>query len=383
MNYRVLGRTGIKVSEIGMGCEGFSGKPYEECEKLMDHAIKNGINFFDVYTSDPVIRQNMGKALNKYARNSFIIQGHLCSAWKNGQYFRTRNIDEIKLAFANLLMSMQVDYVDIGMIHYSDDKEDLKIIEKGPIKNYAEELKANGLVKSIGISTHNPEIARMAVDTGFIDVIMFSINPAYDMLPATENVDILFENTTFDRVYEGISKERSELYKYCQSNGVAITVMKAFAGGLLFDKKQSPFGKAMTPVQCISYCLDRPAVSSVLGGMANTDEIDAAVMYGKAAQKEKDYSEILANAPKTSFNGHCMYCGHCAPCSAAIDIAAVNKYLDLVQSQNFISETLRNHYELLPHHAGECIECQNCESNCPFGVDIVDKMKQAKIIFGK
>lgn len=76
-----------------------------------------------------------------------------------------------------------------------------------------------------------------------------------------------------------------------------------------------------------------------------------------------------------------MYCGHCAPCAVSIDIASVNKYLDLSAIQQEIPETLRDHYSLLSHHAGECIECGQCEENCPFGVDIIGKMKQAEELF--
>ena len=65
MQYRTLGKTDIKVSEIGMGCEGFEGKPFKECEQLLDFAMQNNINFFDLYTSNPEVRRNLGSALKK------------------------------------------------------------------------------------------------------------------------------------------------------------------------------------------------------------------------------------------------------------------------------------------------------------------------------
>lgn len=78
-----------------------------------------------------------------------------------------------------------------------------------------------------------------------------------------------------------------------------------------------------------------------------------------------------------------MYGGHCTPCAVKIKIADVNKYLDLVQTQGFIPETVQNHYDILEHHASECIACGRCEKNCPFEVKIINKMKQAKEVFGK
>jgi len=383
MEYRILGRTGIKVSVIGIGGEGFENKSYEECEEIIDCAINEGINFIDIYNSNPEVRSNVGKALSKYPRGSFVVEGHLCSIWDNGQYRRTRNINEVVNAYEDFLTRMRLSYVDVGMIHYVDDEKDFNNILSGEIIEYAKELKEKGIIKSIGISTHNADIAFKAVESGLIDVILFSINAAYDMLPASEDVNILFKETTFkNRTYEGVDLKRDKLYRICENEGVALTVMKGYGAGVLLSDKESPFEKALTTVQCLHYCLTRPAVASVMVGVANINQVLAATAYNNASSKEKDYSEVLANAPKKSFSGHCMYCGHCAPCSKKIDIALVNKYLDLALIQEEVPETLKNHYELLEHHADECIACGVCMKNCPFGVDIINKMNQAVKLFG-
>lgn len=383
MEYRALGRTGIRVSVVGIGGEGFENKSYKDCEAIIDCAMSEGINFIDIYNSNPEVRSNVGKALSKYPRSSFVVEGHLCSVWDEGQYRRTRNIDEVVDSYEDFLNRMRLSYVDVGMIHYIDDEEDFNTIFNGEIIKYAEELKEKGIIKSLGISTHNPDIAFRAVETGLVDVILFSINAAYDMLPASEDVNILFEESTFkNRTYEGIDPKRDRLYHECENTGIALTVMKGYAAGVLLSDKESPFGKALTPVQCLHYCLTRPAVASVMVGVSGTDEVLAAAKYSASGNKEKDYSGILANAPRSSFTGHCMYCGHCAPCSRKIDIASVNKYLDLALIQGNLPETLKSHYDLLEHHAGECIECGLCMKNCPFGVDIINKMKQAVKLFG-
>lgn len=76
-----------------------------------------------------------------------------------------------------------------------------------------------------------------------------------------------------------------------------------------------------------------------------------------------------------------MYCSHCAPCPKKIDVASVTKFLNLAKAQG--AETVREHYDVLLHHAGECIRCGACETRRPFGVPIMENMKQAKEIFGK
>ncbi len=383
MEYRILGRTGIKVSAIGIGGEGFENKSYADCEAIIDCAIKEGINFVDIYNSNPEVRSNVGKGLSKYPRSSFVVEGHLGSAWDRGQYRRTRDINEVVNAYEDFLTRMQLGYVDVGMIHYVDNQKDFDAIFNGEIIKYAQGLKEKGIIRSLGISTHNPDIAFRAVETGIIEVILFSINAAYDMLPASEDLDVLFAESTFkSRIYEGIDPKRDRLYQTCQNAGVALTVMKAYAAGLLLNDKESPFEKALTPVQCLHYCLTRPAVASVMVGVSNPNQILAATAYVDSSNKEKDYSAVLASAPRSSFRGHCMYCGHCAPCSKMIDIASVNKYLDLALIQEAVPETLKNHYEVLEHHASECIGCGLCMKNCPFGVDIIGKMKQAITVYG-
>lgn len=383
MNYRILGRTGIKVSEVGLGCEGFEEATAELTEEMVDTAMRKGINFIEIYSSNPDMRARLGQAFCKYPRNSFVVQGHIGSTWQDGQYKRSRNIAESEKAFDDFLQLMKIDYADLGCIHYCDEFSDYDSIFKTDYIDFVLSLKAQGKVKAISMSTHNPEIAKKAALSGLVDVILFSINPAYDMVPATDDVDVYFDKNTFSRPYEGIDPSRAELYQLCQSLGVALIVMKGFAGGLLLSASESPFGKALTPVQCIHYCLTRPAVASVMVGAHSVKEVEVAASYAYASDTSRDYAQVLAGAPNAGFSGHCMYCGHCAPCSVKIDIAAVNKFFDLSQIQGVVPETVAEHYKLLSHHAGECIACGNCMKNCPFGVDIISKMALAAKLFGE
>jgi predicted aldo/keto reductase-like oxidoreductase len=78
-----------------------------------------------------------------------------------------------------------------------------------------------------------------------------------------------------------------------------------------------------------------------------------------------------------------MYCNHCLPCPARIDIAAVNKYLDLVELDKTPADSVRQHYISLTHTAEECLQCGDCESRCPFHVEVTERMRRASEIFGK
>lgn len=381
MEYRELGRTGIKVSVIALGCEGFVANEGALTEQLLNAAEQGGINCIDLYAPQPEMRSRLGKWL-RGRRGKFVLQAHLCTVWQEGQYKRTREIGEVKASFEDLLTRLATDYIDIGMIHYVDSLEDWEAVAGGPVMAYAREMQAQGKIRYIGLSSHNPAAAMQAVQSGLIDVLMFSVNPCYDLQPVNEDCYALWDGKNYDRQLVNMDPEREALYETCSRLGVAITVMKAFGGGDLLDEELSPAGKALTVNQCLHYALTRPGVAAVMSGAHTVDELEKCLEYTTAADVEKDYAAAFAALPKISWEGHCMYCGHCAPCPQGIDVAAVTKFLNLTKAQNSVPETVREHYAALRHHAGECVKCGACEKRCPFKVTVIQNMQEAVKVFG-
>ena len=381
MRYRPLGNTGLRVSEIGLGAEWLERHNQEEVTAVIRRCEEQGINILDCWMSNPEVRTKIGNALRGH-REKWIIQGHFGSTWERGQYVRNKELSAVEPAFQDLLRRLQTDYIDLGMIHFVDTEEDFRKVFEGPLLPYVKEQKAKGVIRHIGMSTHNPKTAKLAVLSGEVEMLLFSVNPAFDLLPENDDLDAYFQAETYAEGLDGMNPERAELYKLCEQRGVGITVMKGYAGGRLFDAKTSPFGVALTPVQCIHYALTRPAVASVLAGYDTPEHVDAAVAYETATEEELDYATALARAPRHAYSGQCTYCGHCAPCPAGIDIAMVNKLLDLAAMQPQVPATVKAHYQALPVTAAGCIACHGCEGRCPFGVKVVEKMEQAKALLG-
>ena len=381
MQYRKLGKTGLMVSEVGFGGEWLERHDMEHSVDLIRYAHAQGINIIDCWMPDPKSRDIIGRAIAP-RRDEWYVQGHIGATWQNGQYVRTRDMEYVKPAFEDLLRRIGGGYIDLGMIHYVDQDSDWDACMNTEYIRYVHELHEKGIIRHIGLSTHNPEIAKRAAETGFIEMILFSVNPAFDLMPPTDNLDNYFAES-YDADLNRIDPSRAEMYRLCEQHDVGITCMKPFAGGRLFDAQRSPFGVALTPVQCIHYCLTRPGVDSVLCGYDTREQIDQAVAYETADDKAKDYASVLANAPEHSFaGGECTYCGHCKPCPAEIDIAMVNKLYDLAAMQPEVPASLRQHYASLAHHADECVGCRGCEGRCPFGVKIADRMKKTAELFG-
>ena len=380
MNYRRLGKTGLMVSEVGFGGEWLERHDEDHSVNLIRHAHALGVNIIDCWMPDPKSRDIIGKGIAD-CRGEWFVQGHIGSTWQGGQYVRTRDMAFVRPAFEDLLARIGGGYIDLGMIHYVDSEDDWKAAMESEYLDYVKALHSDGVIRHIGLSTHNPRIARRAAETGFVEMILFSINPAFDMHPATEDLmDLL--NGGFAPELNGIDPERAALYRLCEEKDVGITVMKGFFGGALFDAGRSPFGVAFTPAQCIHYALTRPAVASILCGYDTAEQIDEAVAYETATPDERDYASVIARAPMHGYMGQCTYCGHCQPCPMGIDIAMVNKLYDLATQQDALPESLREHYRALPRNASDCVGCRSCEANCPFGVKIAERMAKAEELFG-
>ena len=382
MRQRLLPKAGFSVSELGLGCEHLQGKDEGLIREVVGAALDGGINILDLFMSEPNVRTNIGRALGN-RRDRVAVQGHIGSAWLDGQYTRTRDLEQCRRFFDDLLRRLNTEYMDIGMIHFVDDLQDWRAIEKGPVMEYAQSLKASGRIRATGMSSHNAQVALEAVRSGLIDVLMFSINPAYDLLHETTLIDDLFKGETYQaQTLRGVNPVRAELYRSCEALGVGITVMKTLGAGALLEAKSSPFGTALTVPQLARYALDRPGVASVLVGCTSPEQVENYLRYETLDEASLDYSSALGSTAAYSLAGRCMYCNHCLPCPARIDIAQVNKYLDLAEQQAQPVASVLDHYRLLEAHAGDCLACGLCEERCPFLVPVRQRMQQAKALFG-
>ena len=169
-----------------------------------------------------------------------------------------------------------------------------------------------------------------------------------------------------------------ELFQRCQREGVGISVMKPFFAGRLLSADQSPFGAALTRSQYLQYAIDRLGVLVVVPGVQTMEHLDQILEFLTATDEEKDYS-VIGTFTADTVTGTCVYCNHCQPCPAGIDIGLVNKYYDLALAGDTIAA---NHYTKLSVNADACLHCGHCESRCPFGVKQESRMETIARYFG-
>ncbi len=368
MEYRRLPHGSEKecFGVLGLGMGGIQHTPPEEIEAIIRKAINNGINFFDLCAGGAVY-EPFGRAI-KGQRDKVFLQVHFGAVYdENGEYGWCRDFETIKKTFLWELEKLGTDYVDFGFLHCVDEAEDFRLLCDIGVFDYLKALKSQGVVRHIGFSSHTPSVANLIIDTGLVDMMMFSLNPAYD-----------FEKG--DEYGIGTVNERFELFKRCEREGVGISVMKPFFAGQLLSAEQSPFGVALTPNQCLQYAIDRPGVLAAVPGVQTMEHLDTLLRFLTATEEEKDYS-VIASFTADTVTGTCVYCNHCQPCPTGIDIGLVNKYYDLATAGDILAA---NHYTKLSVKADACLACGHCESRCPFSVKQENRMAEiAKYFMGK
>ena len=366
MEYRKLPHGDEQISVLGIGMGGGLHKASpKEIESVIEKAIDNGINYFDLCASGNQIFEPFGKAI-KGQRDKIVCQMHFGAAFnEKGEYAWTRNLEEIKRMTDWEFRTLGMDYADMGFLHCVDEISDYEALVSGGVLDYIQELISQGVVRHIGFSSHTPSVAQHILDTGLIDMMMFSINAAYD-----------YEQG--DEYGIGSVSERAALFRRCEKEGVGISVMKPFHGGQLLDAKTSPFKTALTRYQCLQYVLDRPGVLTTVPGVRNMEDLDALLGFSQASEEEKDYS-VIATFTAEKIAGNCVYCNHCQPCPMGIQVGLVNKYYDLAKVGDQLAA---DHYKKLDVKASACVQCGHCDDRCPFGVAQSQRMKEIEEYFG-
>ena len=362
MQYRIHRKTGDRVSEIGFGSAYLYESGMEEGVRALRRAYEGGINYFDLAAGDRAAFPIWGEALSDVRKNIFY-QIHFGADYSAGTYGWSLDLDRVKRSVAWQLETLRTDYIDYGFIHCQDELSDWETYQKNGVYDYILSLKEQGIVRHIALSSHTPSVISRIMDDVPIDTLMFSVNPAYDYGQGE------YANGSVD--------ERSAIYRRCEAEGVGITVMKPFSGGQLLDAAVSPFGRALTPYQCIRYALDKPGVLTVLPGASNTEEVEALLAYYDQPQSALDYSVIAEFAP-LSASGKCVYCNHCKPCPCGLDIGLINKYYDLARAGDPLAA---EHYKTLKRTAASCIYCGHCDKRCPFHVHQSERMREIRAYF--
>ena len=353
MKTRILGRTGLEVGVLGMGTEYLVGQEEEAYIRCFQTAADRGVNYIDVLFSYPEYRDRIGKAIAG-RQDQYTITGHIGCAESDGQYRRTRNVPECATLFDDLLQRLDIEKVQIVMVQFVDTEDDYdRVMGSEGLYDLAKELKRAGKADHIGISIHDYTSAERAALSGAFDVIMFPIGVILAPVP------------------------REGFFDACAKNNVGVVAMKPYGGGRLFRIAD---GIGIDPCRLVGYPLLNAAVSTVITGVKNDEELLGAISGMEAIPSPEELRRYAGQIHKAG-KGDCVYCNHCLPCPAHINIGELMMALDEAR-KNGVEGWQKEAYEDLKAKGSDCTECGVCETRCPFEVPVMERMKEAVSLFG-
>jgi predicted aldo/keto reductase-like oxidoreductase len=349
MERRTLGKTGLDVGVIGLGTEHLEQTP-ETMDALLRTAVEAGVNYVDLLYDDPesapAFWDSLAPLLREY-RDQLVLAAH----WGKGPG-RGGDLDGAQRCLDQVLARLGNGYADLVVVATIDDMHQWETWGRPAVERLAA-YQAQGSVGYIGMSGHFESTALLAVESGLIDVLMYGVNMVRQGNPDLER-----------------------LYQACAEREIGLVAMKPYYGGALLNYNGRP--TSIAPSQCLAYTLSRP-VATTVPGVKNVEELRATLHYLEADKDERDWQAALPLMHK-ELAGQCTRCNHCLPCPSNLDIG--NTILCVGFSQwDGVTDWLRKWYADLSAPASECIECGVCEERCPFGVEVMAKMRQAVELF--
>ncbi len=327
MEYRVLGKTGLKVSRLGFGGIPIQRIDAEGTKALMHRLLEAGVNYIDSARGYTVSEEYIGYGLEGI-RDKFIL------ATKGRGLTKQAMQKDLETSLRNF----RTDYIDLYQFH-NPSLEDLETITApGGALEALRDAKAAGTVRHIGLTAHSVQVFEKALDMDWVETIMFPYN--------------LVEN------------QGAELIAKCQEKNVGFICMKPLAGGAIDDASLA-----------LRYIVQNPAVTVVIPGMASGQELsqNLAAVGNPAPLTEGEMAKIQAirDSLGTQF---CRRCNYCAPCTVGIHIPQLF-VLEGYLTRYGLADWAKGRYET-ETKASACIECGACEGRCPYHLPIREMMKR-------
>jgi predicted aldo/keto reductase-like oxidoreductase len=346
---RILGRTGLEVGVIGLGTEHLINTR-QNMDAVLDLAVPAGVSYIDLVFNDPVddhatYWDAIGPALRRH-RERLV----LCLHWG---FVYHEPVDRCQRCFDQALDQLGNGFAEVAMLTMVDSESLWQNWARQGIERL-DRYRRDGRIGFIGMSNHNPAVARTAVQSGLIDVLMFPVN--------------LYEHPE--------DPARAALLETCAEHQVGVVAMKPYRGGRLLTTEGRPTG--ITPAQCLHYVLSQP-VSTAVPGARDADQVRRTLGYLEASTAERQFAPLHDELTER-LRGQCVGCLHCLPCPQEIDIPGVItnlEYVEFYSGSHWSEEFNREVYARRPAKASDCIECEECLERCPFGVDIIGKMRRA------
>lgn len=335
MEYRVLGKTGLKISRMGFGGIPIQKIDAEGTKTLMKRLAEEGVNYIDTARGYTVSEEYLGYALEGI-RDKFVLA--------------TKSMARTKEAMAadieKSLQNLRTDYIDLYQVHNPSMEQLDQVIGEGGALEALMEAKTSGKIGHIGLTAHSTAVFERALSLDWVETIMFP--------------------------YNIVESQGEDLISRCKERNIGFINMKPLAGGAIENA-----GLA------IRYVCANPNVTVVIPGMAEEKELEenlrACCDTSPLSSEELEEMHAVRKALGTNF---CRRCNYCAPCTVGINIPSVFLFSGYLERYD-LGDWARERYSTLSVKASACIKCGECETRCPYHLPIRKMLENAASKFGE
>lgn len=335
MEYRVLGKTGLKISRMGLGGIPIQRIDAEGTKELMKSLMKAGVNYIDTARGYTVSEEYLGYALEGI-RDQFII------ATKS----MARTKAEMSADIEKSLHNLRTDYIDLYQIHNPNMEQLHQVIQEGGALEALKEAKEAGKIGHIGLTAHSKAVFERALEFDWVETIMFP--------------------------YNIVESQGEDLISRCREKNIGFIDMKPLAGGAIEDVQLA-----------LRYVCANPNVTVVIPGMADEEELRQNLLAcsnkDSFTTEEMDRMNKIRKELGTNF---CRRCNYCAPCTVGINIPSVFLFEGYLKRYN-LGEWAKERYSTLAVKASACVGCGVCETRCPYHLPIRKMIQKCALEFGQ
>jgi len=352
MGERVLGRTGLVVNEIGMGGIPIINVPFKRAVKVVRRAYEMGVNYFDTARAYRDSEAKMGEALREVRQEVYI-------ATKGHSYQNAPSAKEAgKMAQEDLetsLRELKTDYVDVWQVHDVSTRRRWELtVGPGGVLEVIKRAQERGYVRFIGMSSHNLEVLKEAVESDLFDVILLVYNLAIN--------------------------DTAEVIRRAKERNIGVAVMKPHSGGIFFSQQRG--GERITPWISWWFVLSNPDISVYLCGARRVKDLQDALRASRRFERvgpmpEEEAAKWVAIA-KGYGEDVCRACQYCTlHCPEGIQVHVVMQLLDHARAFPYEWPKHRSIYQSLGKNFEDCTKCRRCERACPFNLPILQRFEEA------
>ncbi len=328
MEYRILGKTGLKISRMGFGGIPIQKIDEEGTRKLLHEMMEMGVNYIDSARGYTVSEQYIGYGLEGI-RDKFVLATKSMSRTKEAM------AADIETSLGNF----RTDYIDLYQVHNPSMEQLDQVIGEGGALEALMEAKAAGKIGHIGLTAHSTAVFERALGLDWVETIMFP--------------------------YNIVEQQGAELIHKCAEKNIGFIDMKPLAGGAIEDATLA-----------LRYVCSNPDVTVVIPGMAEVRELEqnlaACSNTEPLADEELKAMDKVREQLGTDF---CRRCNYCAPCTVGINILSVFLFAGYLQRYD-LADWAKDRYSTLKVKASACIGCGKCEPRCPYHLPIREKLKK-------